>query len=69
MIQLIRVYRHGEVIHAEAYGHDEYPVDDRHPHERCRCIPTPLWRTREYKLTNTFPSCEITVTPIYPTTK
>lgn len=47
MIQLIRVYdKDGRVIAAEAYDHDERPPN----HRQCRCIPDPVWRSREKEL-------------------
>jgi hypothetical protein len=67
MIQLIRVYRDGLVIHAESYDRNERPVEHRHPLERCRCIPEPIWRVREYELRQQFKQDKVTVTTIYPT--
>jgi hypothetical protein len=40
-------------------------VDHRHPYERCRCIPEPTWRVREYDLKQEFKSCKVTTTSIY----
>jgi hypothetical protein len=66
MIILLRVINEdGRVIHAEAYVHDERLVDHRHPYERCRCIPEPTWRVREYDLKQEFKSCKVTTTSIY----
>lgn len=65
MIQLIRVYKDDRVVAAEAYEHDEYPVDHRHPAERCRCIPNPLWFQRYQTLKAETDHDKITVTPIY----
>lgn len=67
MIILLRVYRDGLVIHAESYYPDEYPVDHRHPYERCRCIPTPLWKARVDYLRLQFKQDKVTVTQIFPT--
>ena len=50
MIILLRAFKDGKVVHAETYDHDEKPVDGRHPAERCRCIPDPLWRSRAHIL-------------------
>lgn len=67
MIMLLRVYHDGLVIHAESYDHDEYPPA-LPPHLRCRCMPTPIWRTRELELTHSFTESKVTSTAIYPTT-
>jgi hypothetical protein len=65
MIILLRVHNEdGRAIHAEAYDHDEYPPP-LPPHLRCRCIPSPVWRTRELDLRQQFKQCKITSTPIY----
>jgi len=65
MIQLIRVYNKDErVIRAEAYDHDEYPPP-LPPHLRCRCFPTPIWRTRQVELKHEFNHHKITVETIY----
>lgn len=65
MIQLIRVYRDGLVIHAESYDHDEIAPDHRHPYERCRCMPSAIWQTRLSQLRDQFKDCKVTVDPIY----
>lgn len=69
MIILIRVYKDERVIAAEAYDHDERRPDHRHPLERCRCIPAPLWRQRMFELAHEFDHDKITETVIYPTSK
>lgn len=69
MIQLIRVYKDGQVVTAEAYDHDERPIDHRHPYERCRCIPSPLWVKRMDELADEFEHDKITATAIYPSPK
>jgi hypothetical protein len=63
MIILLRVYKDGRVIAAEAYDHDETPFIP--PHLRCRCIPSPTWRVRESELARELDHDKITVTPIY----
>lgn len=66
MIQLIRVYKDGRVVHAEAYDWDEYPPP-LPAHLRCRCIPQPVWRSRVTKLSHEADYDKITVDTIYPT--
>lgn len=69
MIQLIRVYKDERIIAAEAYDYDERTPDHRHPMERCRCLPAPLWQSRMTLLAHEYPDCKVTVTPIYPSIK
>ena len=65
MIILLRVHNEdGRVIHAEAYDHDEFPPA-LPPHLRCRCMPSPVWRTRELALTHEFEKCTVDYIPIY----
>lgn len=67
MIELLRVYdEDGFVVHAESYYHNEMPEDHRHPWERCRCLPAPLWQSRMTELKYEFPGHKITATSIYP---
>lgn len=66
MIILLRVYKDERVIAAEAYDHTEkVPQPDVPAWARMRCFPTPLWRQREYALSQEFVHDKITATPIY----
>lgn len=64
MIQLIRVYKDGRVIHAETYDHDEYPPP-LPEHLRCRCMPLAIWQKRMKELRHEFPHAKVTVDSIY----
>lgn len=64
MIQLIRAYKDERVIYAEAYDHDEYPPP-LPEHERCRGLPTPIWKSRMSDLAVFGGYDKVTVTSIY----
>lgn len=68
MIQLLRSYKDGRVVAAEAYDHDEFPPL-LPPHERCRCLPVPIWKSRMADLATFGGYDKVTVTSIYPVSK
>jgi hypothetical protein len=71
MIQLLRVLdKDGRTIHAEAYDYNERAEDHRHPYERCRCIPQPLWKSRmSFLAAIEYKGFKVTATTIYPSRK